>query len=202
MWTQLNTSCPITPKLHLRLKVKLSLLIAKKNTHGESRAHKLMSSLSFSVTHTQYIHNAAVLSACYTGPVISPWCPISLDLWWPSFRSSNIKALKCPASQPHTHTHTRRLIQYTCNYSASLLYSLLSLPHMVSFIHISFPHLNANPVSKYSTEFQIQNLISWTLLGLLDAWLMVNVTVVTCKINESAKVIVAFLTEMCFSFLK
>lgn len=73
---------------------------------------------------------------------------------------------------------------------------------MVSFIHISFPHLNANPVSKYSTEFQIQNLISWTLLGLLDAWLMVNVTVVTCKINESAKVIVAFLTEMCFSFLK
>lgn len=110
-----------------------------------------------------------MLSACYTWPLISPWCPISLDLWWPSFRSFNIKALKCLPSQPHTHTHTNRPIQYTCNYSGFLLYSLLSLPHMVPFIHISFPHLNPNPVSKYSAEFWIQNLTSVTRRGVLDA---------------------------------
>lgn len=46
---------------------------------------------------------------------------------------------------------------------------MLRLPHTVPFIHISFPHLNANPVSKCSTEFQIQNAILFTPLGLVDA---------------------------------
>lgn len=85
------------------LEPKLSLLIAK-GVHARSNTHKLVFLLSISATH-KHTHNT-VLSACYTWPLISPWCPISLDLWWPSFRSSNIKALKCPVSQPHTRART------------------------------------------------------------------------------------------------
>ena len=77
LWTQLNTSRPITRKLHLRLRDKLSLLIARKeytrvisHTHARTHARTPMFPLSFSVTHT-YIHNV-VLSASYTWPLISP----------------------------------------------------------------------------------------------------------------------------------
>lgn len=123
-------------------KKEYTRVIARTHAHTHTHARTLMFPLSFSVTYT-YIHNV-VLSAGYTWPLISPWCPISLDLWWPSFRSFNIKALKCPPSQPHTHTHT-------CSYSAHAITLLLFYtacwvsPHTVPFTHISLPHLNASP---------------------------------------------------------
>lgn len=107
-WPQLDASCPITScKLPLRLGAKTFTFNCKRSTRKEQHTQTRVLALYFCHTQT-HTHNT-VLSACYTWPLISPWCPISLDLWWPSFRSSNIKALKCPVSQPHTRarTHTQ-----------------------------------------------------------------------------------------------
>lgn len=130
----------------------------------------LMFWLSFSVTYT-YIHKCvAVLFTRYTRSLISPWCPISLDLWWPSFRSFNFKALKCLPSQLHTHTctHPNRPIQYTCNYTAFLLHSLLSLPHGSIYLHkLSSP--KCKPCLQIQHRSRKRYLwlvrVSWTTVG-------------------------------------
>lgn len=146
---------------------KPSLLIIKR-IHAGNLTHTILGFTAFLCNI--HIQNAMLL-ACSTWPLISPWCPISLDLWWPSFRSSNIKALKCLVSQPHIYT------ECTCNYSVSLSYSVLGLPHTVPFTHISFLHLNANSVSKQSADFPIQNVIL-SLLGLVgacsEAWMWIK----------------------------